>query len=260
EAEPHDVPRAVDATWAAIEALRTHGAEDAELERAKSLLEARFLRRLETMEGQANLLAEWQALGDWRLAGTYLDRLLAVTADELRRVASHWLAPDRANVLVYRPAAAPALGWNAAELGARLAAVEPIADAAVTPEPGPRPAAPGADVRPPYTRDGEEDGVHFYRLSNGIRIAIKPRRASPLVSLGLFLRGGAIREQAARAGITRLLARLSLKGTERRTAVQLAVETEALGGVIVPTVTADLLSWSLTVPSHHFARGLDLLL
>src|SRR5690606_2897850 len=142
----------------------------------------------------------------------------------------------------------------------RLAAGAPIADAAVTPEPGPRRAAPGADVRPPYTRDGEEDGVHFYRLGNGIRIAIKPRRASPLVSLGLFLRGGAIRERAERAGITGLLARLSLKGTERRTAAQLAAETEALGGVIVPAATSDLLSWSLTVPSHHFARGLDLLL
>src|SRR5690606_5651982 len=104
---------------------------------------------------------------------------------------------------------------------------EPIADAAVTPEPGPRHPAPGADARALYTREGEEDGVHFYRLGNGSRIAIKPRRASPLVSLGLFLRGGTIRERTERAGITGLLARLSLKGTERRTAAQLAAETEA---------------------------------
>lgn len=259
EANPQDVPGAVDATWGAIEALRTHGAEEAELERAKSLLEARFLRRLETMEGQANLLAEWQALGNWRLAGTYLDRLLAVTGDELRRAACRWLAPDRANVLVYRPASAPALGWSATDLGARLAAAEPITGAAVPPGPAVRPTGPGV-ARPAFTREGEEDGVHFYRLGNGVRIAIKPRRASPLVSLGLFVRGGAIREQTARAGMTGLLARVSLKGTHRRTAAQLAVETETLGGVIVPSVTADLLSWSLTVPSHHFARGLDLLL
>src|SRR5690606_15623603 len=194
EANPQDVPGAVDATWGAIEALRTHGAEEAELERAKSLLEARFLRRLETMEGQANLLAEWQALGNWRLAGTYLDRLLAVTGDELRRAACRWLAPDRANVLVYRPASAPALGWSATDLGARLAAAEPITGAAVPPGPAVRPTGPGV-ARPAFTREGEEDGVHFYRLGNGVRIAIKPRRASPLVSLGLFVRGGAIREQ-----------------------------------------------------------------
>src|SRR5690606_31185315 len=151
------------------------------------------------------------------------------------------------------------LGWSATDLGARLAAAEPITGAAVPPGPAVRPTGPGV-ARPAFTREGEEDGVHFYRLGNGVRIAIKPRRASPLVSLGLFVRGGAIREQTARAGMTGLLARVSLKGTHRRTAAQLAVETETLGGVIVPSVTADLLSWSLTVPSHHFARGLDLLL
>lgn len=260
EAEPRDVPAAVDATWAAIDELRRHGVDDAELERAKSLLEARFLRRLETMEGQANLLAEWQALGDWRLAGTYLDRVLAVTGDELRRAACRWLAPERANVLVYRPTTAPALGWRADDLAARLAAARPSGEAAAAPPvPPPAPAAPAA-VRSPLTREGVEDGVHFYRLANGCRIVIKPRRASPLVSLGLFLRGGVAREPATRAGITGLVARVSLKGTERRTAAQLAAETEALGGAIVPAASADLLSWSLTVPSHHFARGLDLLL
>ena len=259
EAKPDDVPGAVDAIWATVEGVRRHGVDEAELERAKSLLEARFLRRLETMEGQANLLAEWQALGDWRLAGTYLDRLLAVTGDELRRAACRWLAPERANVLVYRPASAPTLGWSAGDLAARLAAVEPITGPAVPPGPT-QPTRPSATARPTFIREGVEDGVHFYRLGNGVRIAIKPRSASPLVSLGLFVRGGAIREEAARAGMTSLMARLSLKGTHRRTAEQLAVETETLGGVIVPTVTADLLSWSLTVPSHHFVRGLDLLL
>ena len=260
EVDPGDVPGAVDAIWATIEGLRRNGVEEAELDRAKSLLEARFLRRLETMEGQANLLAEWQALGDWRLAGAYLDRVLAVTADELRRAACQWLAPERANVLVYRPVSAPALGWTAADVAARLAAVEPTSRPAVPPGPDTQPGRPSATARPAFTRDGVEDGVHFYHLSNGVRIAIKPRPGSPLVSFGLFVRGGAIHEQVARAGMTSLLARLSLKGTHRRTAEQLAVETETLGGVIVPTVTADLLSWSLTVPSHHFAGGLDLLL
>ena len=40
---------------------------DDELNRARQLLEARWIRRLETMEGQANHLAEWEALGEWRL-------------------------------------------------------------------------------------------------------------------------------------------------------------------------------------------------
>ena len=38
----------------------------AEVERAKRIYESQWVRRLEDMEGQANYLAEWEALGDWR--------------------------------------------------------------------------------------------------------------------------------------------------------------------------------------------------
>src|SRR5690606_26390473 len=46
-AEPADVPRALAAIWAVVEGVRSAGIGESELERAKSLLEARFLRRLE---------------------------------------------------------------------------------------------------------------------------------------------------------------------------------------------------------------------
>jgi zinc protease len=262
--KPGDVPRAVAAIWRVVDGVRSAGVDEPELERAKSLLEARFLRRLETMEGQANVLAEWQALGDWRLAAAYLDQLLAVTREDVQRVARDWLALDLASVLVYRPATSPALGWSAAELPAVLDAVE-----GAEADGGTERAAAGSgpagqasrQVRPPRLEpDHVEDGVHFYHLPNGARIAIKPRSSSPLVALGLFRRGGACHEPAERAGITAFMARASIRGTARRTAARLAEETEALGGVIMPAVSADVLAWTLTIPAHHFALGLDLLL
>jgi zinc protease len=264
-AEPADVPRALAAIWAVVEGVRSAGIGESELERAKSLLEARFLRRLETMEGQANVLAEWQALGDWRLAAAYLDRLLAVTREDVQRVARDRLSLERASVLVYRPATAPALGWSAAGLPALLGATDGAepggeADGAAA---GRMPAGPSSrQVRHParLEPDHMEDGVHFYHLANGVRIAIKPRGSSPLVALGLFRRGGAHHEAAEKAGITAFMARASIRGTARRTAARLAEETEALGGVIVPTVSADVLAWTLTIPAHRFTRGLDLLL
>ena len=54
-----------------------------ELWRARRLLEARWIRRLETMEGQATHLAEWEALGDWQLGDRYYDRVTTATAPEL---------------------------------------------------------------------------------------------------------------------------------------------------------------------------------
>jgi zinc protease len=87
-----------------------------EIDRAQSIVEARMLRSLETMEGQANFLAEWQSAGDWRLGFQYLDNLLALRAEEVASAAARYLTPERAAVLAYRPTGAPQIAANATEL------------------------------------------------------------------------------------------------------------------------------------------------
>ncbi len=255
---PADARAAVGAIGREVEAVRRDGIAEEELERARNLLEARVLRNLETVEGQANLLARWQAYGDWRLLDRYVRAIRETPAEAVTRVARDYLALDRSTVLVYRPASAEPLDWTPAGLEAL------IADAAAAPSASAgRPAASVPLTAPsrhvPATALGVEDGVHFYELPNGVRVAIQPRPTSPLVALGIFVRGGAFRETEDTAGITGLLARVSLKGTRTRDARGVAEETEALGGSIAPSVGADLLGWSLALPARHIEAGLSLL-
>lgn len=292
ELRPEDARGAIRATWSEIEALRRTGPGAAEVERARNLLEARMLRNLETVEGQAMLLARWQALGDWRLAGRYLDAILAATAEDLVRVAGEYLGLERSTLLVYRPQAAEPLGWTAAEAevearlevgtvpagrgggaaaradaageGAGDGVGEGAEDAAGVPEPvaaGRAPSPRTVAARPPGVGGdvGVEDGVHFYEFANGVRLAVRPRPSSPLVTFGVFFAGGSIRERPEEAGLTGLLARVSIKGTARRSAARLAEETEALGGSIVPAVGADMFYWTLSVPARYFAQGFEVL-
>lgn len=290
ELQPEDAGEAIGAVWREVDALRREEVPAEELERARNILEARLLRNMETVEGQANLLARWEAYGGWRLLGRYVDAIAAAAPADLARVAREYLAPDRSTVLFYRPTTSPALGWSPAELEARLigsaarAAGEGAAgampgasqrvsedDAAVAsatsataatsaaPMPGVRYPAPPAVPSAATTADGVEDGVHFCTLPNGVRVAVKPRPTSPLVSMGIFLRGGVVEESSERAGITGLMMRTSIKGTRRRTARQIAEETEALGGSISPVAGPDLFQWTLSLPARSFAAGFSLL-
>src|SRR5690606_40868470 len=86
------------------------GFSAAEVERARNIMEARLLRRTETAEGQANLIADWQAAGDWRLADAYMANVLAVTAEDLQRVARKYLDPAALTLLLYRPESAAEYG------------------------------------------------------------------------------------------------------------------------------------------------------
>ena len=263
ELDPPDTDNAVKRIARVLLDVLAHGFADDEVERARNILEARTLRRLETVDGQANVIADWQALGDWRLADEYLQRVVSVTAADLLRVATRYLDPEALTVLLYRPRSAAAFAPDPAVLhdslfGVDAAGASPARAAVVQ-----RVAAsnaPAVHTRA-LTPERVEDGVHVYALDQGgARIIIKPRTTAPLVSISIACMGGVVSERAANAGMTGLMARTSVKGTRHRSGVQLAEETEALGGGIAPGVGSDMLDWSLSVPSRHFERALDLLL
>ncbi|HUG42552.1 MAG TPA: pitrilysin family protein [Longimicrobiales bacterium] len=253
ECEPDRAAAALRSAWSEIDRVRSDGATVGELERVQTLVQSRLLRRLETAEGRANLLADWQALGGWRKAGEYLDGMRGLTPDDLREAAVRYLDPEAASALVYRPHGAPALGWAAEALAAELGAGASAALGPVSLEPVDT-VARAVSVGPPT----KEDEVLQHAM-NGGRLVVKRRSAAPLVSMGVFRHGGALREAPETAGITGLMMRASVKGTASRSAERIALESERLGGVISTSAGSDLLSWTFTVPAEHFEEGLTLL-
>ena len=67
-------------------------------------------------------------------------------------------------------------------------------------------------------------------LPNGLTILVRENDAAPVVALSLQVRAGSRFETESTAGITNFLHRVMLRGTVRRTAVQLAEASEDIGG------------------------------
>jgi zinc protease len=258
--DPADTREAFRRTAAVIEQVIADGFTEEEADRARNIMEARMIRRLETAEGQANLLADWQALGDWKLADTYLERVLAVTPGQMHDVARRYLQPDTLTTLLYRPRSAPSFATDSDTLFGELFDASTGSLPRGATDIAPPPAAPALAtgvLRP----ERVEDGVRFYIPEHhGPRIVIKQRMTAPLVSIGLYCRGGVLTERLADAGMTGMMSRVSVKGTRTRDAAQLAAGSESLGGGIAPGVAPDMTDWSISVPSRHWRAGLELLL
>jgi len=248
-------PAAARALWSELRAVRDQGVDAGDLERAQRLFESRWLRRLETMEGQANFLAEWEALGDWRLADDYAARMLAATPREVTDAVRRHLTPEQASLMVYRPASAPVFAADAATAFAALDGATPSDLVAVPPPATPPVALPALPLVPERTHGT----ITVFRTARGVPILVRRKAGAPIVHLGLYALGGAAREPVERAGLATLLARTTLKGTERRSAERIALETELLGGSISPSVTSDALGWTLSVTAARLAAGIDLL-
>jgi zinc protease len=98
-----------------------------------------------------------------------------------------------------------------------------------------------------------------FRTAEGIPILVRRKIGTPMASIGVFIVGGAVEEEANEAGLTLLTARTMLKGTATRTAAQIAEDAEMLGGVISASAGSDSFGWSLSVPKARLPEALELL-
>ena len=76
-------------------------------------------------------------------------------------------------------------------------------------------------------------------LPNGLTVLVNENAAAPLVAASLFIRVGARWETEANAGITNLLQHMLLRGTARRSALDIALAAEDIGGGISASSDAD---------------------
>ncbi len=254
EAEPAKTVDAARAIWQQLRTLREDQVDDQELQRVRRIFEASWVRRLETAEGRANLLVEWEALGGWRLGDEYFKRFMSAEAADVQRVARDYLAPEKAAALVYRPEKSSAIAANAEEMRALL-------NGGATESLGPIPprVVPAANSDAGATFEREEAGVSIFRTPAGVPILVRRKVGAAMAHIGLYIEGGPIEEPADGAGLTLLTARTMLKGTSTRTASQIAEDAEMLGGSISASAASDSFGWSFSVPRTRLPEALELL-
>ncbi len=243
------------AIWDQLRSIRDGDVAELEVERAKRIYESQWVRRLEDMEGQANYLAEWEALGDWRMGDRYLERLLTTTRDDLVAVADRYLDPDNTGVVVYRPGTSEPIAESSD-------AFRDLLDAPPSPPPLPAPLPYGAHPLAPApqpTFEREEAGVRVYRTASGMPILVRRKPGAPLLHAGVYALGAASDEDPSLAGLTTLMVRTALKGTATRSALQIAEEGEMLGGSVSGTSGSESFGWSISVPTPFAAAAIELL-
>jgi zinc protease len=90
-----------------LDSVIRQGVTDAELTKAKNTFRAQFIANRETTLSKAEALQHYGLFHDSMAdINTDLDAVLAVTADEIRRVAAKYLDPANAVVMVVKPGAA----------------------------------------------------------------------------------------------------------------------------------------------------------
>jgi predicted Zn-dependent peptidase len=97
------------------------------------------------------------------------------------------------------------------------------------------------------------------RLANGVRVLSERLPDLTSVTVGIWVENGSRYEREDQAGISHFLEHLFFKGTERRTAAQIAEEIDAVGGVLNAFTGKEYTCYYAKVLREHVPLALDLL-
>ena len=96
-------------------------------------------------------------------------------------------------------------------------------------------------------------------LASGLQLVVVEHHEQPVVSVSLAFRAGEIYDPAGKEGLAELTAELLSKGTESRTADQLAATIEGVGGSLSASAGPDFLTISVDALSDQAELVFDLL-
>ncbi|MGZ5529946.1 MAG: M16 family metallopeptidase, partial [Limisphaerales bacterium] len=207
-----------------VDEVKQTGVTADELDKAKKITLSQHLGALTTMRGQASDIgSNWLLTRDLNFSRQYLDAVQKVTLDDVKRVAKTYLTENNLTVISLNPKAS---------ISGKAELVKPVAA-------------------------GE---IQKFELStNGLRLLVREDHRLPLVGMGAIFRGGLLAETPQDNGITRLMAKVLLKGTKTRTAEQIANELESVGGSISSEAGNNSFSVSVDVMRPDVKLGLSLL-
>jgi zinc protease len=96
-------------------------------------------------------------------------------------------------------------------------------------------------------------------LDNGIVLVVSERPGVPMVAVDILIDAGSIRDPAESDGMANLTAELLASGTQNRTAVQIAEESDFIGSSLSTTADYDFVEIELVVLKKYLDKGLNIL-
>lgn len=101
--------------------------------------------------------------------------------------------------------------------------------------------------------------IHKTVLPNGVRILVEPISTVHSAAIGLWCKTGSRHELDSEAGITHLIEHMLFKGTQTRTAKEIAEAIEGRGGSLNAFTDKEVTCYYCRVLSHSAENGVDVL-
>jgi zinc protease len=212
QCDPANIPAVTQAVMDELQKAKSAPINPERIARAKTLMRMQHIEGIQTSDGIAGTMAtDFFQTGDAHFSDHYVDRIDAVTAEQLQNAARRYLDPTKllTTALVPSDAAGAAQLPMAVDLFRAAPATEAVASTQ---------QSSGAITR--------------VELPNGVVLLHKYIATTPLISIKMYTEGGVSAEDASNNGIGNLTMQMLPRGTATRSADRIAEFLESIGASI----------------------------
>lgn len=227
-----------------INQLKYEPVSDDELERVKVNLESDALYTKETMQGQAQKIGFFEVeTDDFRYEQEYLDKVSKVTKEDIMLAAQTYFSDDNLtagfllpsdNILITDQEIQEIAKKASKEVGdqnvgkGEILLEEDTMARIDEPEEG----SGRLEQLQSMSNDVTTDEVDKFVLENGVTLLIKRNDSVPLFAARAAFLGGVRYEDQSTNGVSNFVSRMLTRGTESRSALQIAQEIESIAGEV----------------------------
>ena len=259
---PQDIDRCEIAVLTELELIKRKAPTAVDMERAWGQLERVYRSQVETVSGRARTLAKFESRGDWKRIDRYISELRNVRAEDVQRVAAKYLRLENCSLIEYLPRKEEIENRTIVSVRNTLEALlAPAADQ----EEGLRERETVLAIEMPQGKSNFKFSQIQYPFKiasvlRGPEIYIREDHTAPLIYMGMFFPGGRLSETDENAGITNLLVRMMLQGSENKSAYRFHRQLEIYGGQLLPVVSDDYFGFYFSIISKNFGDGFNLMM
>jgi len=240
--DPAKSKEALEQVMAELNRLKYEPVSAEELERVKVNIESDAVYTKETMQGQAQKLGFYEVeTGDYRFENEYLEGIRNVSAKDIMEAARKYINNDNLTAGYLLPTGQVTITDAEIKEIAAKSSAEAEKETAVKSgntgeelleeviEVDSEPTDPEAQQR---ASDSEASLpiVQKYVLKNGIQVLIKENASVPLFAARAAFLGGVRYEDESTNGVSNFVSRMLTRGTETRTAQDIAEQIESIAG------------------------------
>ena len=252
---------------------------DVELSKVKLNIESDAIYTKETMQGQAQKLGYFEVeTGDFRYEDEYLDKVRKATPEGIMKAANKYLTVDNLTAGFLLPTgqasvtdeevkeiakeasdeAAEEWGGKAANGSGASVTGEELTEEIIVSSASVKTGNQVGTLKSVPAAKAPTDNVKKFVLDNGITVLLKENPGIPLFAARAAFLGGVRYEDEKTQGMSNFVSRMLTRGTETRSAAQIAEEIESIAGEVQGFSGRNSFGVTVESLSQNFGEAMDI--